>query len=71
MNIWRDFSKTIFSKLQQNGETNDIYMFDIVNMNWILPHVSGSPPSPRESFSMNLVKSSSIFIFGGYSVDGT
>lgn len=39
-------------------------------MRWVKPLINGDPPRPRENFSMNLVRDSYIWIFGGYALGG-
>lgn len=39
-------------------------------MRWVKPMVNGEPPLGRENFSMNLVRESYIWIFGGYALGG-
>ncbi|KAL8056978.1 hypothetical protein ABFX02_04G153600 [Erythranthe guttata] len=45
-------------------QTNQLHIFDTVNMLWSEPSVKGTPPTPRDSHSCTTV-GDNLFVFGG------
>ncbi|XP_057791933.1 tip elongation aberrant protein 1-like [Salvia miltiorrhiza] len=45
-------------------QTNQVHVFDTVNMFWSEPDVKGTPPTPRDSHSCTTV-GDNLFVFGG------
>ncbi|EGR32384.1 kelch motif family protein, putative [Ichthyophthirius multifiliis] len=60
----------IFGGYTQQGYSNEVFFLDLVNLRWEKPFINGELPRPRENFSMNLIRDSYIWIFGGYSIGG-
>ncbi|KAL4499312.1 hypothetical protein ABPG72_006898 [Tetrahymena utriculariae] len=59
-----------FGGFTVQGYSNDVYFLDLVNLRWVKPLINGESPRPRENFSMNLIRDSYVWIFGGYCLGG-
>ena len=58
----------LFGGRDEKGPKNDLYVLLIgkTNLKWVVPNISGKPPSPRYGHSMNYYPDQNIMvIFGG------
>ncbi|KAL5751468.1 hypothetical protein ACOSP7_026071 [Xanthoceras sorbifolium] len=49
---------------KDNCQTNQVHVFDTVNLTWSQPVIKGMPPTPRDSHSCTAV-GDNLYVFGG------